>query len=184
MTDRYTLDSERSRFTVQAFAAGMLSGFAHSPVFAVRRFVGEIRLNTEMPAESSMEITAQAESLDLTDKVKENDRQEIIRAMRQDVLETTRFPEITFRSTQIAITIIAPNWLRGQIQGDLRLHGVSKPREIDAQLRLADGEIRVSGEFTILQSAYKIKPVSAAAGMIKLKDELKLVFDLIGKKQE
>ena len=40
MTARYRLDPGQSRFTVQAFATGMLSFFGHSPTFAVRDFSG------------------------------------------------------------------------------------------------------------------------------------------------
>ena len=36
--NRYRIDPGRSRFTVQAFATGLLSAFAHSPTFAVRDF--------------------------------------------------------------------------------------------------------------------------------------------------
>ena len=39
------------------------------------------------------------------------------------------------------------------------------------------------GDFSIKQSDYDIRPVSAAGGTIKLKDELKLSFDIAARKE-
>lgn len=184
MSVGYTLDPERSRFTVQAFATGMLSGFAHNPTFAIRAFKGEVRFNPEAPGDASFHVIVRADSLELTDKVSEKDRQEIQRAMREDVLHSTRYPEISFRSTQIASTKIADNWFRAQLKGDMELHGATKSQDIDAQLRLAGNDLRLSGDFVLSQTAFGIKRASALGGAIKVKDEVKFVFDLVGHLQE
>jgi hypothetical protein len=57
------------------------------------------------------------------------------------------------------------------------LHGVTGPLELDAQLR-----IRLSGEFAILQIAYRIKRVAALGGTITVKDDLKFSYDVAGHK--
>ena len=44
--------------------------------------------------------------------------------------------------------------------------------------------MRVSGEFTLRPSDFSIAPVTAAAGAIRLKDELKCTFDVVARKQE
>ena len=41
-TVQYTIDRERSRFTVRAFAGGLLSGFGHNPQIAMREVSGEV----------------------------------------------------------------------------------------------------------------------------------------------
>jgi hypothetical protein len=38
--------------------------------------------------------------------------------------------------------------------------------------------LRAAGDVSILQSDYDIQPVTAAGGTIKLKDEVKLSFDI------
>ena len=43
MTTRYRFDPSLSRFTVRAFASGLLSFVGHSPTFAVRQFAGARR---------------------------------------------------------------------------------------------------------------------------------------------
>ena len=102
--------------------------------------------------------------------------------MRTEVLETAVYPEIAFRSTEIAADRIADTWYRLRIQGDLSLHGVISAQSIDAQLRLPEDEMRLSGEFRLLLSTYRIKRVTALGGMIQLKDELRFSFDLAGRK--
>jgi len=42
--------------------------------------------------------------------------------------------------------------------------------------------VRRSGQCAIILSAYRIRPVSALGGLIKLKDELKFNFDIAGRK--
>ncbi len=40
---KFALDTNASRFTVQAFATGMLSTFGHNPKIAIRDYAGEIQ---------------------------------------------------------------------------------------------------------------------------------------------
>ena len=44
--------------------------------------------------------------------------------------------------------------------------------------------MRASGEFSVRQSDYEIAPITAAAGAIKVKDEVKCTFDIVARKQE
>jgi polyisoprenoid-binding protein YceI len=179
---RYLLEASPSRFTVQAFARGALSALGHSPTFAIRSFTGEVSFAVETGAAASINLTIQADSLALTDSVTSKDREEIEIRMRQEVLDTAAYPEIVFRSTEISADKIAEAWYRLGIRGKLSLHGVSNLHQVDAQFRLREQEVRLSGEGTLLQSAYRIKPVTALAGMIRLQDPLKLFFDLVGRK--
>ncbi len=66
----------------------------------------------------------------------------------------------------------------------MQLHGLTAMQQIDFQVRVSDQELRLSGEFPLSISKYKMKRVTALGGMIQLKDELKFAFDLVGQKQE
>jgi polyisoprenoid-binding protein YceI len=180
---RYILDPRSSRFTVQAFAAGMLSGFAHSPTFAIREFTGELRFTAETFADASFQLTARADTLKLTDHLSPKDRDEIETRMRQEVLETAVYPEIVFQSSEFMADMIADNWYRLRLKGELRLRGVRQPQLIDAQLRMSEDLARLGGQCSLAPSAYRIKPVTAVGGMIKLKDKVKFDFDIVGRKQ-
>jgi polyisoprenoid-binding protein YceI len=181
---RYLLDGSQGQFTVQAFASGALSALGHNPTFAVRAFTGEIRFATEEITDPVIHLEVEADSLALVDSVSAKDRDEIESRMRQEVLETAAYPEIVFQSTEITPSKIAEGWYRLGIAGKLSLHGVSNPHRLDAQLRVMEDEIRLSGDCALLQPGYRIKKVSALAGMITLKDELKIAFELVGRKQD
>jgi polyisoprenoid-binding protein YceI len=181
MMIRYTLDPASSRFTVQAFAAGMLSALAHSPTFAVREFSGELSFTPETLADASFRLTVRADSLTVSDSVSPKDRADIEGRMRLEVLETAVYPEIDFQSIEITADKVADNWYRLRLKGEIRLHGVKRPLTVDAQLRVLEDQARLSGQGSLLLSAYRIKPVTALGGLIKLKDELKVDFDLAGR---
>jgi polyisoprenoid-binding protein YceI len=183
MMSVYRFEPADSRFTVQAFVGGMLSALGHSPTFAIRDFAGELRFALDAPSDVYLQLTIKANSLALTDSVSQKDREEIEGRIRQEVLETAAYPEIAFHSSQVKADIITEGWFRLQILGNLHLHGVQKPQSVDAQLRTAEQEARLSGQFSLLQSAFRIKPVTALGGTIKLKDELKFNFDLAGRIQ-
>jgi polyisoprenoid-binding protein YceI len=181
LTARCKLDASRSRFTAQAFAAGLFAGFGHNPIIGIRDFTGEVQFVPETFADAQMRLAINAQSLTVLDDIKEKDKQEIERAMHEQVLETSLYPEIVFQSTSITTTRIIPGRYKAKIIGDLMLHGVTRNGLwIMAQFTLNENEIRTTGDFTLRQTDYGIKLVSVAAGALKLKDELKFEFDLIG----
>lgn len=176
---RYLVDDNASRFTVRAFSSGMLSMLGHSPTFAIRKFTGEADYDPATPAQASLRLRVRADSLELTDEISAKDRREIESTMNQKVLESATYQEIVFETTAVSA---AQN--RITMNGNLTLHGVTERQPITAQVALLGDTLRASGEFSILQSDYGIAPVSVAGGTLKLKDELKLAFDVVARKQD
>jgi polyisoprenoid-binding protein YceI len=174
----YRLVPERSRFTVQAFATGALSFFGHNPTFAVDAFKGTVRLDGPGVEGLGVDLTVRADSLELIDRVKAADREEIMSRMRRDVLETSAFPEIAFHTEEVAADPVDRGRFKGFLGGRLTLHGVTSPQGTDAELLVLPDGLRLRGECVLRMSAFRIKPVTALAGAIKLKDELKVTFDL------
>lgn len=181
---RYKLDAARSRFTVQAFAAGLLAGFGHNPTIGIRDFTGEVQFAPGTLADASLRFEARATSLAVLDGMKEKDKREIENTMHDEVLETAKYPEIVFQSTSIMPTRIIEGRYKARIIGDLTMHGVTRNGLwLMAQLTLNGDELRAQGDFTLQQSAFNIKLVSVAAGTLKLKDELKFTFALLGQRE-
>jgi polyisoprenoid-binding protein YceI len=175
----YNAAPDQSRFSVQAFAGGLLSSFAHNPTFSVRKFSAMLVFDPDSPLGGSIELTAEAESLWLTDNVKASDRDEIDRLMRVQVLETAKYPQIAFRSTQIAADKVTEGWFRLKIKGELALHGVAKGHEMESQVRINENPLRFSGDTAIRLSDFRIKKASALASTITLKEDVKLSFDFV-----
>lgn len=180
---RYRIDPGRSRFMVKAFATGMLSAFAHNPTIAIRDFTGEVEFAPDSPEQSSLNIRIQSGSLQVADEVSDKDRREMERQIREEVLETDRYPEIVFESTNVSADRIMASQYRAKIKGNLTLRGLTRDCEITAQIIAGPDTLRAHGEFPLKQSDFNIKPVTAVGGTIKLKDELKFTFDIVAHKQ-
>lgn len=177
---RYRLDAGQSRFTVQAFAGGLLSGFGHNPVIAIRDFEGEAESSGDTLEASKLFVKVNAGSLAVTGDVKEKDRLEIEQMMREQVLETGRFPEIVFESTSVAAGRLSGERYRVRVIGDLTLHGVTgRNLWIQAEVKPTGDGLRAQGEFTLRQTDYQIKLVSVVGGALKVKNELKFSFDIV-----
>jgi polyisoprenoid-binding protein YceI len=179
---RYALDKSSSRFTVKAFATGMLSSFGHSPTFAIRDFSGEASYDPAVPAAASLVLKVRADSLEVMDDIKSKDRREIESTMNESVLESAKYPEIVFISASISSNKLSEGRFQVNVSGNLSLHGVTRPLAVPAQLAVMGDEFRASGEVSLSQSNFGIQPVSVAGGALKLKDELKFSFDIRGAK--
>ena len=178
--NRYRLDAGQSRFTVRAFAGGLLSAFGHDPVIAVRDFEGGVECADDTLEAAKLRVKVKADSLAVTGDIKKKDRLEIEQTMREQVLETARFPEIVFESTSVTSSRLSGGRYRVRVVGDLTLHGVTdRNLWIQAEVKTTDDGLRAQGEFTLRQTDYQIKPVSVAGGTLKVKNELKFSFDII-----
>ena len=184
MTARYRLDPANSRFTVQAFATGLLSFLGHSPTFAVRDFGGEVRFDPAAPEAASVRVTVKADSLQLEDKVSPADRRQIEDTMRREVLETARYPEVVFESTEVAAGPRSGDDWPLRIAGRMTLHGVTRPTRIDARLTFYSDGVRLAGEFTLSQSEFDIRPVVVLGGTLRIKDPVKASFNIVGWKED
>lgn|SRR5579862_6780536 len=182
---RYLIDASASTFAAQAFATGLLSSFGHSPKISIATFQGALSFTpTGLSIEGGrLNINVRADSLEVTDNISEKDKSEIHHRMFEEVLETDRFPEIVYECSRISASGSGDRyWVA--LNGDLTLHGVTRALPISARAVINGNSLRASGEFSIKQSDYQIAPVSAAAGAIRLKDEVKCTFDIVARKQE
>jgi polyisoprenoid-binding protein YceI len=98
----------------------------------------------------------------------EEHQSEVQHSMQAEVLESSRFPQISFVSEDIQQT--GDNaW---HVSGRLQLHGQS--RSIYLSVRKLDG--RYVGATTIKQTDYGIQPIRAVGGAVRVKNELKIDF--------
>lgn len=179
----YRLIADQSTFKVQAFAEGLFSAFGHDPVISIRNFSGELQFVPGTFEATSLQLTIDVNSLAVAGGVKESDRAEVERTMRDQVLEVQKYPEIVFSSTNITTNRLAEGRYRARIIGDLTMHGVTqKNLWISAEASVSGDSLRGQGEFSLKQSDFSIKPFSAVGGTIKLKNELKFSFDIVAKK--
>jgi len=180
---RYVIDPKVSTFVVRAFATGLLSSFGHNPTIAIPDFEGEVQFTSDALEEASVRLVIRAASLTVTDDISAKDREEIERRMHDEVLETDGFEEIVYECNRVnPIQKLSENLYAVTLNGELSLHGVTRALPIAARVTMKGETLRAAGDFSVRQSDYEIHPVSAAGGTVKLKDELKLAFDIVARK--
>jgi polyisoprenoid-binding protein YceI len=180
---RYLVDASLSQFTVHAFASGLAAVVAHNPKFAIRDFSGEAQFSPPGLQDAAMRTRIKASSLNLMDEVSEYDRSEIDRVMFQEVLETSRYQEIVYTSSHISTQALSENLYATTISGNLTLHGVTNRMDFAAQVVVGEDILRGYGNFVVKQSEYGITIASIAGGTLRMKDELKVAFFIVAKKQ-
>jgi polyisoprenoid-binding protein YceI len=180
--DRYVIDEALSRVVVRAFAAGLLAGFGHDPVMAVRELAGDVRFSPAKPGESAVHIEAVAASLEAQGDVAEHERREIERVARGDVLQAGRYPTIVYEAPRAVVEQMTAGRFRATLDGELTLRAVTRPLRVIAQV-LLDGEmLRAHGDVPIRQTEFGIAPVSAIGGTLRIKDEVVCSFDIVSRK--
>jgi polyisoprenoid-binding protein YceI len=180
----YLLDKRTSRFTVQAFASGMLSALGHNPTIAIRDFTGEVSFDPSAPEQGSLRVEIRADSLEVTDDIKSKDRKEMESAMNEKVLEISKYPTVTFDGKVESANQLSEGSFQVKLSGTLSLHGATGSVPVVTQVTLLGDMLRASGDFAISQRDYGIPLVSVAGGALKLKDELKFAFDIVARKQD
>jgi len=178
------IDTGASRFTVQAFATGILSAFGHNPVIAIRDYDGSIEFAPESLDKAGVQVTVRTSVMEVLDPMKPDDLKKLGREMYEKVLETQRYPRAVFTSKVITIQKASGDLFRASVVGELSFHGVRRDHSFDARVVKIGSGLRISGEFPLRQSEYGIKPFSFAGGVLRLKDELRLKFELLARKQD
>jgi polyisoprenoid-binding protein YceI len=180
---QYVIDTKASQFTLQAFASGLISVVAHSPKIAVRDWQGEVQFVPDSVEDARLSIRAKTGSLEVLDELSRDDRRQLQRVMYEEVLEIERFPEFTFESFAIEANRQKESLFQCGIKGRLTLHGVSNSQSFAAQVAFGVDTFRAYGEFTVLQTDYGITVAQIAGGTLKLQNELKCSFYVIGRRK-
>jgi polyisoprenoid-binding protein YceI len=181
---RYKIDASASQFSARIGVEGLLKAFGHEHVVAIRDFSGEAQLTLGSIEPASLQLTIKADSLSESEKsFSDSDRQKIDQAIHQEGLETGKYQQIVFNSTGVSARKSGEGQFQVQINGNLGLHGVTKPITIPAQVTLQGDTVTARGDFTIRHSDYQMKRISAVGGAVTAKDEINLSFNLVGRKQ-
>lgn len=181
--EHYLIDAEASRITVRPFASAAASGMAQNPTFTIRELSGNARLVPGTLDGASIQIRIKVSSLGITEQGDEQERAAIERVLHRDILEAQKYPEIVFSTSKVSASKAADGHYWINLLGDLRLHGVGRSEPVAVQVVVARDALFARGELTVAPSAYQIRPVALAGGVLRLRDEVKCVFDIVARKQ-
>jgi hypothetical protein len=161
------IDTASSKLLVHVSKSGVFSGFADN-----HEVEAPISEGTIDEKGARVRFSVDSRRMKVLDPQLPTDKRQQVqdRMLGPEVLDSTRFPEITFESSHVE----RDHEGKVRVDGRLSLHGVTKPVSVLAQVENG----RYTGRFTLKQRDYAITPVSIAGGTVKVKDELTIEFDI------
>ena len=154
----YMLDAERSRLTARA---PLLGGLYRYPL-TFRGLGGRLEYRPAEPARSEVMITVDPRALEAPDRAGER--------AALALFEPARYPAIDFRSRSYRPAA----GRRGVLVGDLTLHGVTRPLDLDVTLQDVDNRrLRFVGKGKVRRSAHGM-----TSGRLVTGDVIELAFEV------
>src|SRR5215204_1375383 len=168
----YKLDASRSKFMIRAYAGGLLWFKGHDHFVQARDFAGEARLTPGSVSPASLALNVRAASLAETREVFTAQQKKIIDGeLRDIVLEPDKYPDITFKSTDVSVDARGGR-IKVRLGGDLTLRGITRRVSIPAEVTLEGSDLHARGEFDIKRSDFKVPATSAFHGTVRVRDRL------------
>ena len=164
-----TIDAAKSTLKIRVFKSGLFSAFGHNHEIAAPIAEGTVHLS----GDASVRLAIHARELRVLDpEVSAKERGDVQKTMEgPQVLDVERFPEIAFQSTAVQKKD-DKHWT---IRGNLTLHGQTSPVQVD----VTNNEGHYAGSARLLQHDFGMTPISIAGGSVKVKDEVRIEFDVV-----
>ncbi|MCU1240134.1 MAG: YceI family protein [Candidatus Acidoferrum typicum] len=180
----YAIDTQQSKMDIHVGKEGAFKAFGHDHLIAAKQLSGEVQFDPQKLDKSSVRLHVPTKSITVIDPGEsEKDRKEVEATMESDkVLDVAKFPEITFTSTSISAAKKTSDGWELTLSGKLNLHGVEKAVSFPLHVRAENNELHAQGEVSILQTDYGVTPVKVGGGTVKVKDKLKITFNIVARK--
>jgi polyisoprenoid-binding protein YceI len=172
----YELGPANGTITIRTGRSGMAARAGHDLVIEVEQWSASLVVPDGSEGESRLDATIDPRSLRVREgrgglkPLTDADRRDIERTIATKVLHTERDPEITFTASAIR-GASGPQW---QIDGRLKLAGVTNALQIPVSVERGDGAIRLKATVPIIQSSFGIKPYSGMMGALKVADTVEV----------
>lgn len=168
-----------SRFEVRTGKAGLFGFAGHSHLVRARSVSGFVEYQGDHPTAARLEVIVPAESLQVLTPNDTSEIRKVTERMRTQVLNVAQYPDIRFTAT------VAKQTQNGfRLNGELTMVGRTQSVPVDAAVSFAGDTIKASGKFSVKQSDFGIKPVSAGpGGSVKVADRVNFAFDAVAVRQ-
>ena len=179
----YAVDSQQSKMEIHVSKEGTFKAFGHDHLIAAKQISGQVQFDPQKIEPSSVHLRIPTKSMTVVDPGEsEKDRRDVQATMEGErVLDVAKFPEITFTSSKVSAAKKTAEGWELTLSGNLKLHGVEKPVSFPLHVHVDNNELRGQGELSVLQTDYGITPVKVGGGAVKVKDKLKITFNIVAR---
>lgn len=166
----YTFGPNHGSLLLRVDREGVAKSMGHDLVIEAHDWSADIDLTDDLTT-SSVTATIQVASLEVREghggakSLSDKDKADIKKNINDKVLNSRKFPTITFAST----TVKPLSGNQTTVTGNLTICGQVRPA--DLELTVAD-DGSATGTMRVVQSQWGIKPFSALLGALKVKDEV------------
>jgi polyisoprenoid-binding protein YceI len=160
------IDTTHSKMTVFVYKEGIFAFAADN-----HEVTAPISSGSFDAATKTIDVKIDATKMQVQDPPSRRDKVQA-NMVGPDVLNVTKYPDITFHSTKID-TGFATRWT---VHGDLTLHGQTHPIVFEV---VRKDEAHFTGSAIVRQTEFGITPIKIAGGTVRVKDDVKVVFDIV-----
>ncbi|MDA2927815.1 YceI family protein [Acidobacteria bacterium AH-259-G07] len=170
----YQIDSKESIIKIHLDTGGFLGFLGDEHFIEAPIARGKITYYPDDVEKSSVELEVVAKQIAIRDPhLSEEDRKEVQQTMASGrVLYVDKYPRVIFKSSMVRKLKDG----RLGIVGDLTVRGETKEVQVLAKIEATEPRLHVSGRSRFKQTEFGIKPVTAGAGTVRVKDEIELSF--------
>jgi hypothetical protein len=161
------IDVHNSTISIHVGKAGLFSTAGHEHWVSAPIDRGSLD-DSEASAHVAFIVQARKLMVEPDKDLSAEKQAEVQRTMQEKVLESDKYPEISFRSSSVKKTA-ADSWI---VTGILSLHGYSN--RVSATVRRVQD--KYVGRCRIQQTDFGIEPVRVGGGLVKVKNELDVEF--------
>ena len=99
------------------------------------------------------------------------------------VLDAIRFPEIRFRSKTVGGRSLSTGSYDLNLVGELSLRGVTREITVPVTVTLEGRALTATGQATLRQDQFGMKPVSAGGGTVKVANAIRIDFKIVAEQR-
>lgn len=179
----YRVDPQRSRIFVRTGRDGPMKAAGHDHVIAsmdieglvlVSADPGKSRADLRLPLQQLVvDDPANREQFGLEPELPASAIDGTTRNMQDKVLESNRFPWAT-----ASVQVLSMQESQAELGVSIALHGTSFDYRVPASLRVDPDVLAVSGSMKIGHADFGLKAFSAAGGLLRVAEEIEIVFEI------
>jgi len=185
----YRVDSQRSRVFMRTGRDGPMKSAGHDHVIASVDVEGLVLVSAD-PERSRADLRLPLQQLVVDDPayrerfgmepdLPESAIEGTTRNMQDKVLESSRFPWAT---ASVRVLSMQQDQAELELELSVVMHGVSFDYELPAALKVDPDSLTVSGSMTISHADFGLAPFSAAGGLLRVADDIEVVFEVVAER--